>query len=140
MTLTTVDPTAIYICDEPFASAHGACRRDDKLRGDHIMVSSHPQFFSPADAPEDERGSVWKSLNDDYAAKEEVRKAADAADRARKAAANRVELKTNTVRAIEDITCEIANVPATLVKGSTITDDDPLAVQFRDLFAPTSKR
>jgi hypothetical protein len=141
MTLTTIDPAALYICDEPFASPNGACRRDDKLRGDHILVSSYPTFFSPADALDSERGSVWKSLSDEHAAKEEVRKAAEAAERERQARANRVRLEAAQVMvATADIVHEHDGHPALIAKGSTVHEDNPIVAAFPDLFTPTSKR
>jgi hypothetical protein len=135
-----IDPDAVYVCDEPFGHEFGTCRRDDELRGSHVLVSSHPALFSPVGTPEAERGSAWKSFTADQAAQEEVRKAEEAAKRERQAKANRVRLQAARVMvATEDIVFEYDGYPATIAKGSEVHEDNELVGMFPDLFEPAKR-
>jgi hypothetical protein len=55
---------ALLVCLESFASSEpeGGCAQGTRLRGNHPKVNRWPQYFAPADTPDDELERLRRDL------------------------------------------------------------------------------
>ena len=54
---TRPKPNELYVCFESFSSSddeYGSCARGRRLLGSHPIVKKRPEFFVPADTPDDQ--------------------------------------------------------------------------------------
>jgi hypothetical protein len=124
--MPTTTEHAVFVCALAHASEAGIVIRGEKLRAGDPRIAANPGAFVPLGTPQSE----WPS-DLDYAirlSEERARAEAEAAARAHREAAerNKLKLKPTLYRVKRDTETDRGGVPALVLRGSVLTDDDPL--------------
>jgi hypothetical protein len=129
------DPEKLYRAWTSFASAHGDAVRGETFRGSEPIVTAVFSNFVPADTPMKEWPSPFDHAIEAAAEKETAEREAREQAFAEAASQNKVKLAPPRLfKALRDVQCHLAGVPATIVKGSIVLDGDLLLYEHADSF------